>query len=135
MFKAIFAAAFFLFALHVSATSADPAGTWKGEYETPTGLGVMELTFSHPGAEWKAVCKFPEVEDENTFTARDLKVSDTEVSFLIDAGEQSGQMRFSGKPKGDKIEGTLERFIDGKSEYTGRWSVERSKQPTTGAKP
>jgi hypothetical protein len=133
MLKTILAAAFFLFALH--AAGADPAGSWKGEYETPSGPGVMELTLSRPGDVWKAVCKFPEVEDENTFTARDLKVGDTEISFRIEAGEGAGEMRFSGKLAGDKIEGTLERFIDGKSEYTGRWGVERAKQPTTGAKP
>jgi hypothetical protein len=134
MLRAILAAAFFLFAVHATGAGADPAGTWKGEYETPTGPGAMELTFSRAGDVWKAVCKFPEVEDENTFAARDLKVSDAEISFRVVAGEQGNEMRFNGKPAGDKIEGTLERFVDGKSEYTGRWSVERPKPPANGAK-
>jgi|SRR5215216_1672913 len=128
MYRTIFAVVFLLLALDALAMNTDLVGKWKGGYETPTGSGVIEVTLSHQDKEWKAVCKFPEVDDEeNTFLAEELKVSEMEVSFLIEVENKSGQMRFKGKPVGEKIEGRFERFIEGKSVYTGLWNIERSK--------
>ena len=128
MYRMVFAAAFLFMVLDALAMNTDLVGKWKGGYETPTGSGVIEVTLSRQETEWKAVCKFPEVDDEeNTFSARELKVSEMEVSFLIEVENHSGQMRFKGKPVGDKIDGGFERFMEGKSAYIGRWSIERSK--------
>ncbi len=133
MCRAIFAIIFSILSFGALNTHGDISGTWKGVSEAPTGLGALELTFSHPGNEWKAVCKFPEVDGANTFPARDVNVSDTDVSFVLIIESESRQMRFTGKPSGDKIEGNYEMFRAGKSAYSGAWSVKRSRQPASGA--
>src|SRR5882757_1287133 len=94
--------------LNTFAARAEVAGTWNGFYEAPTGLGALELTFRHEGPEWKAACKFPELDGENTFPIRDFNVSDTNVSFIV--AVESREMRFNGKFGVDKIEGTYEMF-------------------------
>jgi len=119
---------FLTFGFNALAVPADYAGTWKGFNETPTGLVALELTFSHRGTRWKGTCKFPEVW-ENTFPVRDLKVSDTNVSFAVEVETEGREMRLNGQPAGDKIEGTFEMFRGGTSAYTGGWSVKRA-QPT-----
>lgn len=126
----IFTLVFLIFSFNALTIRTDLAGTWKGFNEAPTGLGALELTFSQQGAEWKGVCKFPEVDGDNSFPTRDLKVSETEVSFVIAIEDASLNMHFSGKLAGDKIEGTYEMLRAGKSTYTGAWSVKRAKQST-----
>ena len=128
MYRIVLAVVFSLLAVDVLATNTGLAGRWRGEYETPQGLGRLELTLSRQGSEWKGVCKFPDVDDEeNTFPAQELKVSETELSFSIEVENHSGKLSFKGKPAGEKIEGTFERFIEGRSEYSGGWSIERTK--------
>ena len=124
MCKSIFAIVFSLLTFGPLTMRGQVTGTWKGFYEAPTGLGAMELTFNREASGWKAVCKFPEIDGENTFPILDLNVSETDLSFVVTV--ESRQMRFRGKPTGDKIEGTYEMFRDGKSSYVGDWSVKRT---------
>src|SRR5918911_572506 len=97
MGRTIFTVAFLIFSFNTSSVGTDLAGTWQGFNDVPTGLGALELTFSRQGTEWKAMCKFPELDGENSFPIRDLTVSDTDVSFRIEVEAESRQMRFSGK--------------------------------------
>src|SRR5690349_10211082 len=127
MSRTICTLAFIVFAFNTSPASTDLAGTWKGFSDAPTGLGALELTFDRQHTEWKAVCKFPELDGENTFPIRELAVNDTVVSFSIEVETESRQMRFSGKLVDDKLEGTYEMFRLGTRVYTGEWGVKRSR--------
>jgi len=124
MCKSVFAIVFSVLTFGPLTMRGQVTGTWKGFYEAPTGLGAIELTVNREASDWKAVCKFPEIDGENTFPILDLKVSDTELSFVVMV--ESRQMRFRGKPTGDNIEGTYEMFRDGKSSYVGDWRVKRT---------
>jgi hypothetical protein len=127
---------FLAIGLNASAVRAEVAGTWKGFYEAPTGLGVLELSFSQQRTQWKAVCKFPELDGENTFQIRDLNVSETNLSFNVVVA--SRQMRFNGKLGVDSIEGTYEMFREAQSTYVGEWGVRRAlvaSASTTGTAP
>jgi dienelactone hydrolase len=116
--------------LNALAARAEVAGRWNGFYEAPTGLGALELTFSHEGTEWKASCKFPELDGENIFPIRDLTLNDTNVSFSV--AVESRWLRFSGKFGVDKIEGAYEMFREGKSTYVGEWGVKRAPPASAG---
>src|SRR5918911_3531218 len=133
MGRTIFTLAFIIFSFNTSSVGSDLAGTWKGFNDVPTGLGALELTFSRHGTEWKALCKFPELDGENTFPIRDLTVNDTGVSFSIEVEAESRQMRFGGKLAGDRLEGTYEMFRAGDRVYAGEWSVKRARPEMSGA--
>lgn len=106
------------------ALPGESTSTWQGFYEAPNGLGALQLTFSHEGAVWQGVCKFPELDGENSFPIRDLALSSANVSFIVAVA--SRQLRFTGKFGVDKIEGTYEMFRDGQSTYAGEWGVKRA---------
>jgi predicted dienelactone hydrolase len=112
----------------------DLAGTWKGFNDTPTGLGALEITFSHQGTSLMATCMFPEIDGENTFPVRDLRVSDPDISFVVDVASESRQMRFAGKLVGDKVGGTYEMLRGGESAYSGEWRVKRQQTVTSGGR-
>src|SRR5690349_3258873 len=126
MSRTFFTLAFIIFSFNTSSVDSDLAGTWRGFNDVPTGLGALELTFGRDGTEWKAACKFPEIDGENTFPIRDLTVKDTDISFDIEVKAESRQMRFSGRLVGDKLEGTYEMFRAGSRVYAGEWSVRRA---------
>jgi predicted dienelactone hydrolase len=130
----IFTLAFIIFSFNTSSVDSVLAGTWKGFNDVPTGLGALELTFGRQGTEWQAVCKFPEIDGENTFPIHDLTVNDTDISFQIEVEAESRQMRFSGRLAGDKLEGTYEMFRAGSRVYTGEWSVRRAQPEAKGAR-
>ncbi len=114
------------FGLHAMPLATDLGGTWKGFNETPTGLGALQLTFSHQGGEWSAVCKFPELDGENTFSVRELMVNGTNISFAVAVDNENRQMRFSGTVSHNKIEGTYEMWRAGQRIYIGEWAVKHS---------
>ncbi len=132
MARTVFTFAFLIFSFSSSPVDTDLAGMWKGFNDVPTGLGALELTFGRQGTEWKAVCKFPELDGENTFPIRDLTVNGTDVSFRIEVEAESRQMRFNGKLAGDKLEGTYEMFRAGDRVYAGEWSVKRAQPEMSG---
>jgi len=134
MSRTVFTLAFIIFSFNTSSVNSDLAGTWKGFNDAPTGLGALALTFGRQGTEWKAVCKFPEIDGENTFPIRDLTVNDTNISFEIEVAAESRQMRFSGRLVGDKLEGTYEMFRAGSRVYAGEWSVRRAQPEASSAR-
>ena len=133
MSRTIFTLAFVIFSFHTSPVGPDLAGTWQGFNDVPTGLGALELTFGRQGTEWQAVCKFPEIDGENTFPIRDLTLNDKDVAFTIEVETESRQMRFGGRLVGDKLAGTYEMFRGGNRVYAGEWSVKRARPEMSGA--
>ena len=117
--------AILLMGLVSSSAHADLGGIWRGFYETPSGLAAMELSFRRNGSAWKAEFTATEVDDENTFSIRNLKMTETEVSFITGNDREGWQMRFSGKFSGANLEGTFEMLHSGKGTYKGLWSVKR----------
>ena len=109
MFRAIL-----LMGLVSSSAHADLGGIWRGFYETPSGLAAMELSFRRNGSAWKAEFTATEVDDENTFSIRNLKMTETEVSFITGNDREGGQMRFHGRFIGAKLEGPLGCSTTGK---------------------
>ena len=120
MFRAIL-----LMGLISSSAHGDLAGIWRGFYETPSGLAAMELSFRRKGSAWKAEFTATEVDGENTFSIRNLKISETEVSFITGDDREGGQMQCSGRFSGARLEGTFEMLHNGKGAYQGLWSTKR----------
>src|SRR5438445_3156854 len=105
--------AILLMGLVSSSAHADLGGIWRGFYETPSGLAAMELSFRREGSAWKAEFTATEVDGENTFSIRNLKISETEICFITGNDKEGSQMQLSGRFLGVKLEGTFEMLHSG----------------------
>lgn len=94
--------------------------------QSPFSSVKMEVALNQEGAEWKAEAKFNVQDREFANPVRDLKASDSDISFTANIG--GADVRFVGKLSDDKLGGTLEAFERNAKIANGTWSLTRQKE-------
>jgi hypothetical protein len=94
--------------------------------QSPFSSVKMEVTLNQEGAEWKSEAKFTVQDREFTNPVRDLKASESDISFTVNIG--GADVRFVGKLGDDKLAGTLEAFERNTKIANGTWSLTRQKE-------
>lgn len=109
----------------------DVLGTWNLQIETPNGLIEPRLTITKEGDELHGAYVSPFGERE----AKNVAVKDNTLTWEI-SGERDGanfKIVYTGKPRGNSIEGTNEFDFDGNTgtmEFTGKRTPPEEKEKT-----
>ena len=104
-----------------ASSTAKLAGKWAGFCETPKTLVKMELTIKGGAGTWKAEATFKKGEEESSNPLRNLKISDTEISFSTEI--KGADVRFNGKLSGENLAGKFEVAKDDAKEAEGTWNL------------
>jgi hypothetical protein len=86
--------------------------------------GNMELALAREGTQWKAEVKLIAGGKEMSGPARDLKISDTEISFKTDI--EGAEVLFKGALDGPRLNGSLDIIEKGARVGTGKCSLARA---------
>ena len=100
----------------------------SGFSQSPFSSVEMNLTLAREGAEWKAEAKFNAGGREFSNPVRNLKVSESDISFSAEIG--GAEVRFAGRLADNKLGGTLEALEKGQRIATGTWSLTRVEAAT-----
>jgi len=97
-----------------SLESEDVLGTWSIKITTSEGRTVEpEIKVTKDGSNLKGTYRTKGIEKD--FEARDLKVSDQQLSFTVagQANDTQFTVKYTGRPRGDKMSGKVDYDLNG----------------------
>ena len=111
-------------AVIASAQVPDFSGRWAGAITTSlSGAGGLEIILTRAGATWKGSLRLRVGGQEVAPVVQAVKIDGDQISFR--AAIDRTQLKVTGKAKGDKLDGTLEAFQEGRKVSDGTFTLTR----------